>query len=156
VTEEPQPETRSDKLIEWSLLISGPAMRLLWVPQAIPIAPGIGVSLFTDFGGTTSPDFFSTLAQIAPVITLAAMVDEAALHRKVLDETVEHDPDTRSVARHHMRLMVGRTLGSLAFAEMLCLYAVATSSSTTFLVVASATAVLMQVGIVASHHVGRY
>jgi hypothetical protein len=105
------------------------------VPGYLPPLLGVGAqSLWPAFGAQISLSFYATLAQIIPVLVLAGFVEIASLR------AITNTSDDRAVVR---LLVFGLGLGALA-GETGALYAVGADTTSTFLLVTAATAVLIQ------------
>jgi hypothetical protein len=89
------------------------------------------------------PEFYATAAQIAPVIVLAAVVEQAAVFNRATDPLM----------RAFSRFLLTVALGLLIEAEAVALYALASDSSTTFLFLTVAFALVSQfLNLVAMAH----
>lgn len=105
-----------------------------------PVVIAFVVGLFTEFGSRANPQLAVVLAQIVPVVFLAAVVENRVIAAR-LAERFSDDETIVEVAMTGVR--AGVVL--LLFGESAALYAVGSSTSTTFLVLTPCLTTLAQV-----------
>lgn len=107
---------------------------------AVPVCVAFVVGLFTDFGRGADPQLAVVLAQVVPVVFLAAIVENRVIAAR-LAERFSDDETIVEVAMTGVRASVILFL----FGESAALYAVGSSTSTTFLVLTPCLTTLAQV-----------
>ena len=145
----------------WFLMLQGTLTHArFWLLG--PPALALLLSLFFDFGSGVGRDFFSATAQVAPVIALAAMLEDSSEVRGIIavgeaEDTAEtHPAATRLTKRTIAAEFVARHLALFAFAEAASLIALAINRSTTFLLVLTISALTLQVVLLGLAHLWHY
>jgi hypothetical protein len=91
---------------------------------------------FADCLDNTQPAFFSTCAQVAPILALALFVDLVLVLGPVLTERTQNAPPRQAPPEHQaFRALVRANVGMLVISEASALYAVGARASTTFLTI---------------------
>jgi hypothetical protein len=104
----------------------------------IPPIAGLVTAQLTTFGRAVKPDFMTVLAQVLPVLVLAALLED----RTAISRHLSADRPSQYVnqaATTVLRILIGW----LMLGEVCCMYSVATGTVTTFLVVTASLAALL-------------
>jgi hypothetical protein len=163
----PEPESESESVDDGAEWWAGFIQPLL-VTTLVPLAatPGIAAvtAIFTDFGRSVSPEFYSALAQVLPVILLTVLVERFAFEQRREPFWIEQRRD------HQGKIDPGKWLDlvgvrwattlwlglNFAIGEAAALYGLATEGSSTFVFMLSVIPIALLFGVLFFYHLGRY
>ncbi len=129
------------------------------VPRlGLPVAIAALVGVFADVGESVDPDFYSSLAQVLPVLALAGFVELMPVMRAIFEEVdVTGDPDwERNFGETFVQSIVYAFVGYLILGEGMALWAVGSGHSSTFLLLATCSSGLLMVWTLTKIHLERY
>ncbi len=134
------------------------ALTLVGKQVLIPPFLALIVSLFTDFGQHVDVSLYSTVAQIAAVLALGVLVEMAVLMRSFIREEAKKAKNTEEAEDVMIvaGMFVFTMMAYFVITETAALYAVATSKSTTFLLLTALLSLSMLTWELATAHLARY
>lgn len=126
-----------------------------------PLALGVAVGAFSDFGDRVDVSLYSTLAQVLPVLALAGFVEllpatRSVLLRVIAEEGEDAPESEKEIAEGIAQMMVYTFVGYLAIGEAGALWVVGAQRSTTSLLIAVCLCGALMVKSLTVVHLGRY